>query len=59
MLADRAHFGSFLADNYVAAVGALPELIAIAREYKPAVNIGKKFALTLFVLFFDFAHHFE
>ena len=32
MSADGAHFGGFLADYDMAAVGALPNAIAIARE---------------------------
>ena len=32
MSADWAHFGGFLADYDMAAVGALPNAIAIARE---------------------------
>jgi len=39
VLADRALFRGFFADNNMAAVGALPDLIAVPGEHKIALNI--------------------
>lgn len=59
MVANRANLGSILADNDVAAVSALPDSIAILREYFLLVYIAKQLAVTLFVSLFDCANHAE
>lgn len=55
MLAHRADFRRALAYHDVAAVGALPDHIAVAGEDEAAFHIGEQLAVTLFVFFFDLA----
>ena len=59
MVANGANLGSVLADNDVATVSALPDSIAILREYFLLVYIAKQLAVTLFVSLFDCANHAE
>ena len=59
MLAHRADFRRALAYHDVAAVGALPDHIAVAGEDEAAFHIGEQLAVTLFVFFFDLADRLE
>ena len=59
MVADGADFGSLGSDDYVAAVGALPDYVAVAGEDQAVFDVGEEFAIALFVFFLDGADHFE
>ena len=59
MIADRADFRGFLADDDVTAVGALPDHVAFAGEDEAFLDVGKELAIAFFVFFFDLADHFE
>ena len=59
MRADGAHLGSILADDDMAAVGALPDHVAVAGEHKAALNIRQQLAVAVFVLTLDLSHFFK
>ena len=59
MLAHRTDIRRFFANNNVSAVAAVPNLITIAGEHQSALNVGKEFAVALFVFFFDLADPFK
>ena len=59
MVADGADVRSLGADHDVAAVGALPDGVAVTREHQTILNVRQKFSVPLLVLFFDGAHHLE
>ena len=59
MVADGAHVRRGGADDDVAAVGALPDAVAVAGEDEAAFDVGEEFAVALFVFLFDGAHHAE
>ena len=50
MRADGAHLGSILADDDMAAVGALPDHVAVAGEHKAALNIRQQLAVAVIFL---------
>ena len=57
MVANGALFGSSLADNNMAAVGALPNAITFTREDNLILDVLEQFAVTLFVVFLDLCYH--
>ena len=59
MRADGAHLGSILADDDMAAVGALPDHVAVAGEHKAALNIRQQLAVAVFVLTLELSHFFN
>ena len=59
MVANRAHLGSVLTDYDVSAVSALPNAIAVLREYLLLVHVAQQLAVTLLVSLFDCAYHAE
>ena len=59
VVTDGADRGSFLADDDVAAVGALPDAVALAGEHDGVLDVLEELAVALLVLFLDLAHHAE
>ncbi len=55
----RAHFGRLLADMDMAAVGALPDHIAVAGEHEAVFNVAQQLAIAFFMLFFDLGDAFK
>ncbi len=53
MGADGADLGRLLADVDVAAVRALPDAVAVAREDEPVLQVREQLAIPLLVLLFD------
>src|SRR5699024_9379295 len=56
MRANRAYLGRLLADNNVAAVRALPDAVAVAREDDLVLHIGEQLEVTRLVLLLDLAN---
>ena len=59
MVTDGADGGGLLADDDVAAVGALPDAVALAGEDDAVLDVLQELAVALLVLFLDLAHHAE
>ena len=59
MVADRTDRGSFLADDDVTAVGALPDAVAVAGEDDSVLDVLQELAVASLVLFLDGTHHAE
>ncbi len=59
MIADRADGRSLLADDDMAAVRALPNHVAVAREDEAFFDVLQQLAVAFFVFLFDFADHFK
>ena len=59
MIADGADFGGLFANDDVAAVGALPNGIAVTGEDQAAFDVGQELLVALFVLFLNLTHHTE
>ena len=59
VVTDGADGGSLLADDDVAAVGALPDAVALAGEDNAVLDVLQELAVALFVLLLDLAHHAE
>ena len=59
MVTDGADGGGLLADDDVAAVGALPDAVALAGEDDAVLDVLEELAVALLVLFLDLAHHAE
>lgn len=59
MVANGAHLRSFLADNDVAAVSALPDGITVLGEYLFFLYVAKKLAVTLLVSLLNGCYHAE
>lgn len=53
MTADRADLRRAGADDDVAAVGALPDAVAVPAEYKPFPHVRQQLAVALLVGLFD------
>ena len=53
MVAHGAHLGSLLADNDMAAVGTLPDGVAVAREDDVLLDVVQQLQVTLLVQFLD------
>ena len=59
MVANRADLRGFFANNDVAAVGALPDAVAVAGENETFLDVVEELAVTLFVFLLDGSHHLE
>ena len=59
MVANGALVGCLLADDDMAAVGALPDAVALAREDHLVLDVLQQFAITLLVVFLNSADHLE
>ena len=59
MVANRTHFGSFLANHDMTAVAALPDHLLVAGENESAFDIGQQLSVTLLMMLLDFTHHGE
>ena len=59
VVAHRAYLGSLLADDDVAAVGALPHHIAFAREDEAVLDVLQELQVAGFVSLFNLAHQFK
>ena len=57
MVADGADFGSVLAHYNVAAVGTLPNAIAVATEDYLVFDVFEQLAVALFVVLLNGSHH--
>ena len=57
MVANRAYFGRFFANDDVTAVGALPNHVVVAGENKATLNVGQQFFVALLVVFFNLTDH--
>ena len=57
MVANRAYFGRFFADDDVTAVGALPNHVVVAGENKATLNVGQQFFVALLMVFFNLTDH--
>ena len=59
MVAHGANLRGLGADDDVAAVGALPDAVAVAGEDYALFDVGKELTIALLVLFLDGAYHLE
>ena len=59
MVANRAHFGSLLANHDMTAVAALPNHLLVAGENETAFNVGQKLSVTLLVMLLYLTDHGE
>ena len=59
MVADRAFLRRCLAHMDMAAVGALPDLVAVPGEHQTAFHIGQELTVALLVLFLNGAYSLE
>ena len=57
MVADGTDVRGLGADHDVAAVGALPDAVALAGEDEAALDVGEEPAVALFVLLLDLTNH--
>ena len=57
VVANGTLFRSSLADNDMAAVGALPDAITFAREDNLILDVLEEFTVTLLVVFLDLCYH--
>ena len=59
MVAGGTDLGSLLADDDMAAVAALPDHIAFAREYNSILDVLQQLAIAFLVMFLDGAYEFK
>ncbi|MDJ1645473.1 hypothetical protein P5W92_34480, partial [Streptomyces sp. J15] len=57
MVADWANLWSLLTYYDMTAVRALPDAIAVSREYELVLYVLQELAITLLVVLLDFSHH--